>query len=1130
MNKIFLICVSFLFSLSQAISANILPNPSFEDASEGKVTEWVLSSDQNEPDAVQIDTTAARSGKNSVRIKHEQSSYSRLYYNAKVEPNKDYTASCWIKADNLTLAAGGIGVRLFMAKEGGGTLVAQPAPLKTYDWKEIKIDFNSGERKEIQFLIYLHKTTGTAWFDDVSLTPKGETAPAPATSPAAEASQNMVQNPSFELVTDEKAEPWILSPAADEKEGAVVDNAEAQNGNYSLRMTHKAAQSYSQSRQRLIVNKNTDYTLTFWMKGADITAAGKSSGAARIFIARPDGSYLAGNPPRTGTFNWELVTISFNSATFEYIVITPYLHQASGSVWFDNLTLFHGKAAPIAAAAAAAATASSGESIIPDKNNIALNKPYTLSRKPNYSLCTDAGDDTQLTDGKNTVGYFWTQKSTVGWQNAGRVQITIDLGASMAVGKVAVGAGGGKKEAGVNFPDVVVFISDDNKSFSFCGAKFASEMADTGDWYRTDYEIMANGKGRYLVIFVVANGAYMFLDEIRAAAASGAVTKGTQYAADNLGDAIFDMRKFMRRKKAVGILVADLKKNTEKDKTLKKMAADVEEKLFAAGSNTDLDNISLAIGKINARVAAANFSGRETMVWQQDIWQDFGSLEQPPAAAPDLKNLRIVMAANEYANTGFNIFNLTDTASEYTVQVTDLKGPGTISSRQISIRGAELIECFDWKLRPDALALLTDGKLVVNPGQNKQVWLIVKADNPAGTYRGEVRLARGKAVYIIALEIEVLKVRLPEKMPLRSYNWGYLNFAPVAADVNAALSDMRAHYCDTHVIHPAYLPKFSFNADGSVAKADFTDFDEKIKLLRSYGATQFKMFTYFGDIGHGVDKPLGAWKAEGPKIKLGSVEWKKAMRDSLTRYLAHLKEIKMDYQEHLFYPFDEPNDKLIDGGGLEVYQMIQEIDPKLRVFVDPTSATSVDGMKKIAQYISVWCPHDPNSLSKEKIDFFHSEQAKGKEFRTYNCEGPDKTFSPLGHYRQMLWRCFELGITGAGIWNYADTGYGKGETSAWTDFDGSRIDFSIIYDAANAPKGVNRTEAQIPSRRWEAWRDGIEDYALLYMLRQKATGAGAKKTVYEKLIADLMSRVQKNSKEIASYEGAHEQLLRALAE
>ncbi len=47
--------------------------------------------------------------------------------------------------------------------------------------------------------------------------------------------------------------------------------------------------------------------------------------------------------------------------------------------------------------------------------NVAQGKPCEFSHPPNYSHCQDADDASQVTDGKFTEGWFWTQKSTVGW-------------------------------------------------------------------------------------------------------------------------------------------------------------------------------------------------------------------------------------------------------------------------------------------------------------------------------------------------------------------------------------------------------------------------------------------------------------------------------------------------------------------------------------------------------------------------------------------------------------------------------------------------------------------------------------------------------------------------------------------
>src|SRR4051812_46154687 len=63
--------------------------------------------------------------------------------------------------------------------------------------------------------------------------------------------------------------------------------------------------------------------------------------------------------------------------------------------------------------------------------NVALHRPVTFSRPPDYPLTTDAGDAAQLTDGlRTTSGTLWTDRLAVGWGPAVKkpIAITIDLG------------------------------------------------------------------------------------------------------------------------------------------------------------------------------------------------------------------------------------------------------------------------------------------------------------------------------------------------------------------------------------------------------------------------------------------------------------------------------------------------------------------------------------------------------------------------------------------------------------------------------------------------------------------------------------------------------------------------------
>ena len=60
--------------------------------------------------------------------------------------------------------------------------------------------------------------------------------------------------------------------------------------------------------------------------------------------------------------------------------------------------------------------------------------------------------------------------------------------------------------------------------------------------------------------------------------------------------------------------------------------------------------------------------------------------------------------------------------------------------------------------------------------------------------------------------------------------------------------------------------------------------------------------------------------------------------------------------------------------------------------------------------------------------------------------------------------------------NYADVGSFDNEVSGWDDFDGESPDHSVVY---------NIGDQIISSRRWEAFKQGIEDYELLVMYERR---------------------------------------------
>ena len=93
-----------------------------------------------------------------------------------------------------------------------------------------------------------------------------------------------------------------------------------------------------------------------------------------------------------------------------------------------------------------------------------------------------------------------------------------------------------------------------------------------------------------------------------------------------------------------------------------------------------------------------------------------------------------------------------------------------------------------------------------------------------------------------------------------------------------------------------------------------------------------------------------------------------------------------------------------------------------------------------------------------------------------------------------------------GFWNYADCG-----GSPWDAYDHDRHDYAVVYDGAE--------DELIPSKRWEAYREGAEDFALLSMLRDQGAHQKAQ-TLAEAVVA---------SPQAATVRAARQEAIRALA-
>jgi hypothetical protein len=93
-------------------------------------------------------------------------------------------------------------------------------------------------------------------------------------------------------------------------------------------------------------------------------------------------------------------------------------------------------------------------------------------------------------------------------------------------------------------------------------------------------------------------------------------------------------------------------------------------------------------------------------------------------------------------------------------------------------------------------------------------------------------------------------------------------------------------------------------------------------------------------------------------------------------------------------------------------------------------------------------------------------RAGGKPIWTYTAQDNIRILNPLAFYRGQAWFAFHWGLQGGGYWVYHSD-------DLWaTKLENDPSYGSVAFDGRNI----------VTSRRWEATRDGIEDFHMLHLV------------------------------------------------
>jgi len=471
-------------------------------------------------------------------------------------------------------------------------------------------------------------------------------------------------------------------------------------------------------------------------------------------------------------------------------------------------------------------------------------------------------------------------------------------------------------------------------------------------------------------------------------------------------------------------------------------------------SARQLSDALVQAAETEAARAALPLANEAMHVWIQDPWREIEPARAREQLSTQVPLVDIQGYAGEHESACLGIAVGKEVAA---------------GGLKVTVSGLSTESVTLFEVRPVAAA---NGKRVYDPlvPLRKGIPLTVKPDIPIyiwldadlavlgpGTHRFEVRLESRNHVLTVPAMATIAPYSGEGSTRLHAVNWAYLSDMPIFRNRDAAVRDLVLHGIDIFVAHPSEIPGLAL--DGNWVVTQTTQFVHTVELARQHGL----LLLFLG------------WNAEknplGFTSKVQTLD--PAMRERLTTWVgkisAYLASQGLPLDRWALYPVDEPNQdslqlvKAIAGA-------VKQLNPSIKIYTDPsvyaTPPLNMSHLRDMETLVDYW---QPNLLAvRGPLGVFFT--GLQKEWWIYgNPKSPAKLGSPLHDYRFLAWWAWQYRASGVGFWSYSDTN----GSSAWDDLDSRRPDWAVVYESDT---GV------VSSRRWEAFREGLEDYVLLSAL------------------------------------------------
>jgi len=730
----------------------------------------------------------------------------------------------------------------------------------------------------------------------------------------------------------------------------------------------------------------------------------------------------------------------------------------------------------------------SGSILSAQTYNLALNKSYELTPKPNYTLCTDACDIYDLTDGVKK-GSYWGLKTTVGWRSTpDHPDVTVDLKEECQIENILIYSAAGTRGGVTSCDSVIVLVSSDGKAYRLAAYYEVPEdirkAALKERMISPVFNIKVGSSGRFVKLIFMHEGAFIFLDEVEI---FGSVIKEkskslyNQLPVEIKSDYPFNALKQAKNRlefvKAVDYANEIYSLNEKiKDSPAFKKFQEFKNRIKV------LDVIK--ISDMELLRYKNEFSALKSEIYQYYYRKPVVVLPAEPAVSllqneiilSDANNLKtdVYMWQNEYDVVAFNIINCSDKYLNVQASISPLMSDEkkVLSSKEVfEIRYGYFTYGWEIGFNADALMLQCPEVNKVEPGGILQVWITVNSKNlKMGSYKAAIQFIAepdkevlsnyGTALASIApvpIRLDIAPLSLPAKLDLNTYNWAYPTISDTIKNcLPDVAEDLRKHYANVLVLPSKNIP-FPAKRQVSIGRqlmGSTRQMDEWLGLNKD--ADMVLLFMSFRP----KKSVFGEWMTP---------VWKQNFKQWLFELTEHLKTLGIGYDKFALYPFDE----YIGDDFYDLVTFVKEINPHIKIFANSFGRGPQEYMR-LRDIVDIWCL--PRGIIEQKNEWFTEVKSFGRPVWMYYAS--KRASDPLVQYRNIFWWVFKNNIKGLGFWVYCSTYPGP-----WDDFRQPKGDCSVIYGKYNSP--INTQECVIPSRRWDIWRLGVQDYEHLFQLQSR---------------------------------------------